>query len=322
MRRHPVVFACPQMHPIWTGMAVSSVGGPCSGGKIRWDSFNDGWPNIKIDDTSVVEGHDIVFLASFAKPGDIFEQCGILYALPSYGARSLTVILPFFSTGTMDRVDQDGEIATAKTLARMLSQIPHCHGSGPAQIIILDIHALQEQFYFSDNVRVKLISAMPAIRDAIVHKLGRDVRIAFPDEGARKRFKKFFEGFELITCDKRREGDKRIVTIKDGDPSGKNVVIVDDLIMSGGTAIECAAVLRAAGASTVSLAATHAVMPGDALYRMKQSPLDHIWVTDSCPRIAENITVLTDQKIAHPFTMIPLSHQFKRVVYDVSVRNL
>ena len=66
--------------------------------------------------------------------------------------------------------------------------------------------------------------------------------IAFPDDGAAKRFSSMFQGlgFEIVTCGKTRgDGDKRLVTIQDGDCVGKNVVIVDDLVQTGGTLFEC-----------------------------------------------------------------------------------
>jgi hypothetical protein len=75
---------------------------------------------------------DCAFLASFHTPDVIFEQLSMIYALPRYFARSLTVLLPYFATGMMERVSIFGEVATANSLARMLSLIPLCKG-GPAQ---------------------------------------------------------------------------------------------------------------------------------------------------------------------------------------------
>ncbi|GER49320.1 ribose-phosphate pyrophosphokinase [Striga asiatica] len=63
--------------------------------------------------------------------------------------------------------------------------------------------------------------------------------VAFPDDGAWKRFHKLFDHFPMVICNKVREGDKRIVRIKEGNPAGCHVVIVDDLVQSGGTLIEC-----------------------------------------------------------------------------------
>jgi phosphoribosylpyrophosphate synthetase len=93
----------------------------------------------------------VIFLASFHDPRVVFEQLSLIYALPRYLVRSFRLILPFFPTGTMERVDKEGQVVTAKSLATMLSQIP-LSARGPAQIITFDIHALQERFYFTDRV--------------------------------------------------------------------------------------------------------------------------------------------------------------------------
>ena len=83
----------------------------------------------------------MLFLASFHSPEAVFQQLSVIYALPSY-SEHLTVVVPFFPTGTMERVTHIGEVATAKSLSRMLSATPMA-AHGPTQIAILDIHALQ-----------------------------------------------------------------------------------------------------------------------------------------------------------------------------------
>ena len=77
------------------------------------------------------------------------------------------------------------------------------------------------------------------LTELVDHKL---VSIAFPDEGAHKRFHRLFSNYELITCIKVRNGMKRVVTLKEGNAVGRHVVIVDDLVKSGGTLQECAKV--------------------------------------------------------------------------------
>ncbi|XP_067667315.1 uncharacterized protein [Haliotis asinina] len=126
---------------------------------IEWGKFNDGFPNLFIQEVKEMAGKDVIFLGSFHSPEVIFEQLSILYAFPRYLAKSFHFILPYFPTGTMERVDREGQIATAKTLATLLSAIP-LTSKGPAQIIIFDIHALQERFYFSDNVIPRNVSGM------------------------------------------------------------------------------------------------------------------------------------------------------------------
>jgi phosphoribosylpyrophosphate synthetase len=87
------------------------------------------------------------------------------------------------------------------------------------------------------------------------------ISVAFPDEGAWKRFHKQLQHFPTIVCTKVRDGNNRIVRLKEGEPHGRHVVIVDDLVQSGGTLIECQKLLAANGASKVSAYVTHGVFP-------------------------------------------------------------
>ncbi|XP_077990741.1 uncharacterized protein LOC144445067 [Glandiceps talaboti] len=253
--------------------------------KIKWDKFPDGWPNLFIEDVRNCHGRDVVFLGSFHSPEVVFEQLSILYAIPRYLARSFTFLLPYFPTGTMERVDTEGQIATAKTLATLLSAIPYT-ARGPSQIVIYDIHALQERFYFSEGVIPRLESAIPLLLREISNlPHNGNIHIAFPDDGAFKRFHTMFEGFETITCVKIRDGKKRIVKVKDGDPAGKNVIIVDDLIQTGGTMKNCAKALLDMGATSISAYVTHAVFPNESWRNFVDSEVkfEKFWITDSIP---------------------------------------
>lgn len=251
---------------------------------INWGSFDDGFPNIFISDVNYMKGKDVIFLGSFHSPGIIFEQLSVLYMFPRYRARSFHLLLPYFPTGTMERVENEGEIPTAKTLASLLSHIP-LTTKGPAQITILDIHALQERFYFSDNVIPRLESAIPLLKLELEHVFGQgNYTVAFPDDGACKRFKSYFPQDDCIIFNKTRVGNKRNVQIKDGDPNGKTVVIVDDLVLTGGTLKETGRILKENGASSISAYVTHAVFPKESWKKFVDSDVfDNFWITDSIP---------------------------------------
>ena len=180
-------------------------------GRCSWDSFPDSTPSIQIEPDDCIqmdtEDHDVAFLASFADPKLIFEQLAVLYAMPRMRARHFRVIVPYFSTGTMERVERPGQVATAATMARILSGVPSCP-TGPSTIVIYDIHALQEQFYFSDAVLVQLKSAVYLLKQALAARPDRQtVSVAFPDDGAAKRFKHLVKDFPHIVCIKARSED-------------------------------------------------------------------------------------------------------------------
>jgi phosphoribosylpyrophosphate synthetase len=86
-----------------------------------------------------------------------------------------------------------------------------------------------------------------------------------------KRFQSQFYDYPLILCHKVRDGDKRIITVKEGDVKGKHVLIVDDLVKTGGTLVECKNALLRAGASKVSAYVTHAVFPQNSWQRFAAS---------------------------------------------------
>ncbi|KAJ4980811.1 hypothetical protein NE237_031648 [Protea cynaroides] len=204
-------------------------------------------------------------------------------------------------------MEEEGDVATAFTMARILSNIPISRG-GPTSLVIYDIHALQERFYFGDQVLPCFETGIPLLKHRL-HELpdADNICIAFPDDGAWKRFYKQLQHFPMVVCTKVREGDKRIVRLKEGNPAGHHVVIVDDLVQSGGTLIECQKVLATHGAAKVSAYVTHAVFPKRSFERfthkddISEKAFTYFWITDSCP--------LTVKAIANkaPFEVLSLA---------------
>lgn len=193
-------------------------------GDISWKTYADGFPNVFVEGAEHIRGKHVAFLASFNNPQTIFEQISVIYSLPKMFIASFTLILPFFPTGTAERVEKEGEVPTAVTLARILSHIPLSRG-GPTSTIIFDIHALQERFYFGDNITPCFETGVPLLLLELAQLEDvDDVVIAYPDEGAMKRFHTYFEGFNEVVCTKVRQGDKRLVTLKEGDPQVRRVI--------------------------------------------------------------------------------------------------
>ncbi|KAL3508971.1 hypothetical protein ACH5RR_028372 [Cinchona calisaya] len=262
---------------------------------INWRSFDDGFPNLFINNAQEIRGQHVAFLASFSSPAVIFEQLSVIFALPRLFVASFSLVLPFFPTGSFERMEEEGDVATAFTMARILSNIPISRG-GPTSLVIFDIHALQERFYFGDQVLPLFETGIPLLKERL-HQLpeSEKIVIAFPDDGAWKRFHKQLDHFPMVVCNKVREGNKRIVRLKEGNPTGCHVVIVDDLVQSGGTLIECQKVLAANGAAKVSAYVTHGVFPKRSWEQFvhKNEDLEkafaYFWITDSCPQTVKAI---------------------------------
>jgi phosphoribosylpyrophosphate synthetase len=116
---------------------------------ISLRNFDDGFPNLFINNAQNIRGQHVAFLACFSSPHVIFEQISVIYALPKLFVASFTLVLPFFPTGSFERMEEEGDVATAFTMARILSNIPKSRG-GPTSLVTYDIHALQVMTFFLD----------------------------------------------------------------------------------------------------------------------------------------------------------------------------
>ena len=223
----------------------------------------------------------------------------------------------------MERIDwsSEGVIATADVDAHFFSTMPAIQG-GPIKLIIYDLHTLQNRFYFRDSALASLVSAVPLlkVKSENIRSLRllthynfhgeldkiKDHIVAFPDEGAQKRFSKYFGDVTSVLCGKVRTPDnQRIVTITDGDPKGKHVVIIDDLCQTGGTLIACRDALLAKGATHVSAYCTHAIFPKESWKKFTERDVfDTFWITNTCPTMAKT---LEGKK---PFKIIDIAAHF------------
>lgn len=265
--------------------------------KTTWDKFPDGTDCIQIGGFTPknrISGENVLFLASFHDNGATLSQFSVMITLLSSFITSLTVCLPYYPVGTMERVVIEGQVATANTYAQLFSNLPSC--GKPTRLMTYDLHTLQNRFYLHDNAVASLQTAIPVLVKHLEDTNSNVDCIAFPDDGAAKRFSSMFNGlgFDIVTCGKTRgEGDKRVVTIQDGDCVGKNVVIIDDLVQTGGTLFECGLALKAAGAREVSAYVTHGVFPNESWRRFMRNGdrgcFEKFFLTDSIPTVTDQM---------------------------------
>lgn len=262
--------------------------------ETSWEKFPDGTDKIVVggfQPRNMVSGEHVLFLASFHSNDVTLSQFQVIVMLLQSFIKSLTIVLPFYPTGTMERIVREGEVATANTYAQLFSSLPNC--GQPTRLIVYDLHTLQNRFYLHGNCIASLHTTIPVLLPEL--ERADITTIAFPDDGAAKRFSSFFspELFDIIVCGKVRDGEERVVTIQDGDPNGKRVVIVDDLVQSGGTLYECGAALKQLGATAISAFVAHAVFPNEAWRRFlrggDRDVFETFYVTNSIPTTADKL---------------------------------
>eukprot|EP00977_Amphora_coffeiformis_P005510 scaffold1168_cov167-Amphora_coffeaeformis.AAC.43 len=263
----------------------------------EWKKFPDGTDRIEIGGfhpQNLISGEHVLFLASFHDNDVTLSQFQVLICLLQSFIESLTVVLPFSPVGTMERVTREGQVATAATYAHMFSSLPNC--GRPTRLMVYDLHTLQNRFYLHGNAVASLQTAIPLLKRRMKDS---DIDcVAFPDDGAAKRFGDLFEemDLEIIVCGKTRgEGDVRTVVIQDGNATGRHIVIVDDLVQTGGTLFETGKVLKEAGATSVNAFVSHAVFPKESWKRFNKGGdracFDKFWVTNSIPTVTDNLPV-------------------------------
>jgi phosphoribosylpyrophosphate synthetase len=241
---------------------------------------------------------------AFATP--VLDQLMVLNSLAHYGVSDISIVLPYFPVGTMERIVNEGEIPTAFALAQIINTIPN--GTTKNKLYIFDIHALPARFFFHTNTNPILISMMETYMKYIEDTFkGQNNFIVFPDDGAKKRFDSMLpKEMKKIVCSKVRIGDTRITTVeKDYNyedlKTAKDVInlfLIDDLVQSGGTINEAfKGVLATEGllATTINCypMITHSVFPEEQYTKFFNATR-----VDNTPIITKLITTNTNPIMA------------------------
>jgi ribose-phosphate pyrophosphokinase len=253
-------------------------------GKLEVKHFPDGERYMRL--LSPVEGRDVILLGGTIADADTLQIYDLGCAIAKQGAKTLTMIVPYFGYSTMERAVKPGEVVVGKTRARLLSQIPETtHGN---HIMLLDLHSEGLPHYFEGCVVTKHIYAKSIIIDAIREHAPKNFVLGSTDAGRAKWIESLANdmGVDASFVLKRRlSGSDTEVVAVNAHVSGKHVVLYDDMIRTGGTLISAAKAYIDAGAIGVSAFATHGVFPGDSLARLKSSGLFETMVcTNSHPR--------------------------------------
>ena len=252
-------------------------------GRIERDRFPDGERYLRLlDDVNDV---DAVLVGGSIDDAATLELYDLACALVEHGARTLTLVIPWFGYATQEREVLAGEAVVAKTRARLLSSIPRPKlGS---QVLLLDLHSEGIPHYFEGTIRPFHVYGKPVIERLARELAGSDFILGSTDAGRAKWVQSLANdlGVPAAFVYKRRlSAEKTETTAISTDLDGETVVIYDDMIRTGSSLITAARAYREAGAGTLIAIATHGVFPGDALQRVKATGLfASIACTDSHP---------------------------------------
>jgi ribose-phosphate pyrophosphokinase len=285
-------------------------------GRVTLSNFPDGEISVRIEED--VRGRDIFVVQPTCPPvnENLMELLIMLDSFKRASAARITAVLPYYGYARQDRKDVGRVPITAKLVANLITS------AGANRVLALDLHAAQIQGFF--DIPVDHLYAGPVINEYI-RTLGippRDLIVLSPDEGSIKRAlahqKKV--GGAIAVVDKRRSSATETKQANLIGPSldNKIAVIFDDMISTAGSVVGAAHVARCHGAREVYACATHPVLCGPAIERLRDAPLKQIVVTDSIPlppqKQLPNIKVLTVATL--------LADAIKRIHFNESVSKL
>ncbi len=255
--------------------------------------FPDGEIDIKVNED--IRGTDCFVIQPTCPPvnDNWIELLLMLDCLKRASAGRVTAVLPYYGYARKDRKDEGRVPISAKVVA---DTITRC---GADRVLALDMHAAQIQGFF--DIPVDHLYAKPVLLSGVRALEIDNPMIVSPDVGGIKMARAYAKGLDncdLAIVDKRRiSGSQVAVEHVIGDVEGRNVVIVDDMISTGGSITEAARIVRAHGARKVVLAVTHGVLVGGAVEKIDAAPIDKLLITDSIPprermpRCAEVISI-------------------------------
>lgn len=255
--------------------------------------FADGELQPSYEET--LRGNDVFIIQSTFPPAEnIIELLLMIDAAKRASARQIIAVIPYFGYARQDRKDKPRVSIGAKLMANLLT------AAGVSRVITMDLHADQIQAFFDVPVDHMYASAIfvPYIKKLNLPNLV----LASPDTGGTRRagaYAKFLNS-ELVICYKQREKANKVERITlIGDVSGKDVVLVDDIIDTGGSISTAAEMIMDKGANSVRAVCTHPVFSSQALECLEKSPFEEVIVSDTLPlkEKCKKVTVLSCAKL-------------------------
>ena len=260
----------------------------CELGDLEIQKFSDGEMAPVFQES--VRGCNVFLIQSTFAPGDnLMELLLMIDAARRASAAYVTVVIPYFGYARQDRKDKPRVPIAAKLVANLLS------ASGANRIMTCDLHAGQIQGFF--DIPVDHMDASYIFKPYLEKMDMSNLIFAAPDVGGTGRARRFAKIFQtdMVICDKQRKRANEVAAMQViGEVDGLDVVLVDDIVDTGGTLVKAASVLKEKGARSVRAVITHPVLSGNAIEKIESSEMEELLVTDTIPlkRESNKIKVL------------------------------
>lgn len=264
-------------------------------GKITLGDFPDGEISCKIEED--IRGRDVFLIQPTGPPvnNNLMELLIMIESCKRASAERVTAVMPYYGYARQDRKDEGRVPITAKLVANLITR------AGADRVLTMDLHAAQIQGFF--DVPVDHLYAAPVLNEYFQsHQIeGDKIVIVSPDEGSIKRALGHVKrlGGKLAIVDKRRSSAEKTSqeNIIGGPVDGKVVLMFDDIVSTAGSICGAAEILQRNGAAEIHVAATHGVLCGPAIERLKEAPITSVVLTDTIPlrtdQLLPKITVLS-----------------------------
>jgi ribose-phosphate pyrophosphokinase len=246
-------------------------------GDIEIRQFSDGELFVQFNEN--VRGVDVfVVQPTFPPAENLFELLIMIDAAARASAHRITAVLPYYGYARQDRKDQPRVAITAKLVANLITV------AGASRVLTVDLHAGQIQGFF--DIPMDHLFASPVLIDYFKGLKLSDLTVVGPDIGSARMVRAFAKrlGAPFALIDKRRPmpNVSEVLSVI-GEVDGRNVIIIDDLVDTGGTVVLAAQELAKRGAKEIYVGCTHGLFSGNALARLEGAPIKEIVVTDTIP---------------------------------------
>ncbi len=283
-------------------------------GDMQVEHFADGEFSVYYKDS--IRGKDVFLVQStYPSSDNLMELLLMVDAAKRASAHYIAAVIPYFGWARQDRKDKPRVSIGAKLMADMLST------AGVTRVITMDLHADQIQGFF--NVPVDHLYASMVFIDYLrkTSDLENTV-IATPDVGGAKRANSYakFLGVPMVICHKSRAKANEVAEMTIiGDVSGKDVILVDDIVDTAGTICKAADLMMSNGARSVRAVASHAVLSDPATERINASSLKEMIFTDSIPlrKQSDKLHIVSVANVFAEAISRVINHESISILYSI-----